>query len=68
MASNFSGVIPIRWLLTVDSEMEFSFSIRSLRVCLVSFKTHAVHEKNIAKLVNCKVHFTGKTDVALIVS
>ena len=61
MASNFS-MIPIRWLLTVDSE----FSIRSLRVCLFSFKTHAVQEKFIAKLVNCKVNFTGKTDVALI--
>ena len=61
MASNFS-VIPIRWLLTVDSEMAFffPFSIRSLRVCLFSFKTHAFQKKNIAKLVNCKVNFTGK--------
>ena len=68
MASNFS-VIPIRWLLTVDSEMAFFFfSIRSLRVCLFSFKTHAVQEKIIAKLVNCKGNFTGKTDVALIAS
>ena len=61
MASNFS-VIPIRWLLTVDSEMAFfSFSNRSLRVWLFSFKTHAFQEKNIiAKLVKCKVNFTGK--------
>ena len=29
MASNIS-VIPIRWLLTFDSEMAFFFSIRSL--------------------------------------
>ena len=66
MASNFS-VIPIRWLLTVDSEMFFfSFSIRSLRLCLFSFQTHADQEKNIAKLVNCKVNFTGKTNVAFI--
>ena len=49
MASNFS-TIPIRWLLTVDSEMAFfSFSVRSLRVCLFSFKTHSVQEKVIAK-------------------
>ena len=56
MASNFS-VIPVRWLLTVDSEMAFfPFSIRSLRVCLFSFKTHAVQEKFCAKLVNSKVN------------
>ena len=68
MASNFS-MIPIRWLLTVDPEMAFfSFSIRSLRVCLFPFKTHSVQEKIIAKLVNCKVNSTGKTDVALIAS
>ena len=68
MASNFS-MITIRWLLTVDSEMAFFFfSIRSLRVCLFSFKTHSVQEKIIAKLVNYKVNFTGKTDVALIAS
>ena len=54
IASNFS-MIPIRWLLTVDSEIAFfSFSIRSLRVCLFSFKNHAVQEKLIAKLVNSK--------------
>ena len=35
MASNFS-MIPITWLLTVDSEMAFfSFSIRSLMLCLM---------------------------------
>ena len=67
MASNFS-VIPIRWLLTVDSEMAFSFSIRSLRVCLFSFKTHVIQEKIIAKLVNSKVNFTRKTDSVLIAS
>ena len=68
MASNFS-VIPIRFLLTVDSEMAFfSFYIRSLRLCLFSFQTYAVQEKNIAKLVNCKVNFTGKSDVAPIAS
>ena len=61
MASNFS-TIPIRWLLTVDSE------IRLLRMSLFSFKTHSVQEKIIAKLVNDKVNFTGKTDVALIAS
>ena len=44
MASNFS-VIPIRWLLTVDSEMAFFLSILSLRVCLFFFKTHAVKKK-----------------------
>ena len=53
MASNFS-VIPIRWLLTVESEMAFF----RLRVCLFSFKNHAVQEKFIAKLVNSKVNFT----------
>ena len=35
MASNFS-MIPITWLLTVDSEMAFfSFSIRLLSLCLM---------------------------------
>ena len=67
MASNFS-MIPIRWLLTVDSKMTFSFSIHSLRVCLFSFKTHAVQEKFRAKLMNSKVNFTRKTDIVLIAS
>ena len=68
MASNFS-MIPIRWLLTVDSKMAFlSFSICLLKVCLFSFKTHSVQVKIIAKLVNYKVNFTGKADVALIAS
>ena len=70
MVSNFS-VIPVRWLLTVDSEIAFFLSFHSLaelRVCLFSFKTHAVQEKFIAKLVNSKVNFTRKTDIALIVS
>ena len=66
MASNFNR-IPIRWLLTVDSEMAFFFfSIRSLMVCLFSFKTY--QEISFAKLVNYKVNFTGKTDVTLIAS
>ena len=34
---------------------------------MFSFKTHAVQEKFIAKLVSCKVNFTGKTDVALVI-
>ena len=59
MASILS-VIPIRWLLTVDSEIAFSFSIRSLRVCLFSFKPNAVQEKFIAKLVNSKGKFHSK--------
>ena len=63
MAFNFS-VITIRWLLTVNFEMAFFlFSMRSLRVCLFSFKTHAVQEKIIAKLVNYKVNFTRKTAI-----
>ena len=68
MAFNNFSVIPIRWLLTVDSEMAFFLSIRSLRVCLFSFKTRAVQEKFIAKLVNSKVNFTRKTDIVLIAS
>ena len=48
MASNFS-VIPIRWLLTVDSEMIFFFFLfHSLAEgVLVFFKTDAVQEKNV---------------------
>ena len=67
MASNFS-VIPIRWLLTVDSEMAFFLSILSLRVCLFFLKTHAVKKKFIAKLANSKVNFTRKTDIVLMAS
>ena len=44
MFSNFS-VIPIRWVLTVNSEVSFFLSIHSLRVCLLSFKTRAVQQK-----------------------
>ena len=69
MASNFS-MVPIRWLFTVDFEMAFFlFNSRAEAVlkCLFSFKTHSVEEKIIAKLVNCKVNFTGKTDVARFV-
>ena len=51
---------PLKWL--------FSFCSRSLRVCLFSFKTHAVQEKFISKLVNSKVNFTRKTDIVLIIS
>ena len=50
MVFNFS-VIPIPWVLTVNSEMAFFLSILSLRVCLFSFKTRAVQQKFIAKLV-----------------
>ena len=35
---------------------------------MLSFKTYAIQEKFIAKLVNCKVNFTRKTDIALIAS
>ena len=68
MASNFS-VIPIRWLLTVDSKMAF-FLFHSLveGVCLFSFQTRAVQEKFIAKLLNSKANFTRKTDIVLIAS
>ena len=57
MASNFS-VIPIRWLLTVNSEMAFFLFHSLAEVCLFSFKTHAAQQKFIAKLVNSKVNFT----------
>ena len=66
MASNFS-VIPIRWLLTVDSEMAF-FLFHSLAEGVLVFKTHALQEKLIAKLVNSKVNFARKTDIVLIAS
>ena len=33
---------------------------------MFSFKTHAVEEKLIAKLVRAKVNFTRKTDIPLI--
>ena len=59
--------MPIRWLLTVESEMFFSFPIRSLRVCLFSFKSHAVQEKLITKLMSSKVNFTRKAVYAKIV-
>ena len=59
MASNFS-MIPIHWLLTLDSEMVFfSFSSRSLRMCLFSFKTHSVQEKNYCQTgeLQSKLHW-----------
>ena len=65
MVSNFR-VIPIRWVLTVNSEMAFFLSVHSQRVCLFSFKASAFQEKFIAKLVNSKVNFTRKTDITLI--
>ena len=65
MVSNFS-MISILWVLTVNSEMVFFFSIHSLRVCLLSFRTRAVQQKIIAKLVNSKVKVTRKTDITLI--
>ena len=37
MISNFS-VIPIHWLLTVDSEMAFLFLLRLLRICLLPLR------------------------------
>ena len=52
--------VALQWL--------FSFSIRSLRGCSFSLKTHTVQEKFIAKLVNSKVNLTRKTDIALIFS
>ena len=65
MVSNFS-LIPIRWVLTVNSEMAFFLFIHSLKVRLFSFKTRAVQQKkNIAKLINSKVNFTRKTDITL---
>ena len=59
MASNFS-VIPIRWLLTVDSEMAFLLFHSLAEGVLVFFKTHAVQENFIAKLVNSKEKFHSK--------
>ena len=65
---SYFSVIPIRRLLTVDSEMAF-FLFHSLTEGeLVCFKTHAVQKKFIAKLVNSKVNFTGKIDIVLMVS
>ena len=60
--SNFS-MIPIRWLLIVDSEIISSFSVRLLRISLFSFKTHAIQEKLIALLVKSTINFAGKTDI-----
>ena len=65
MVSNFS-VIPIRWVLTANSEMAFFLSICSLRVCLFSFKTSAVQQKISEILVNSKLNFTRKTDITVI--
>ena len=60
MASNFN-VIPIHWLLTVDSEMAFfSFYIRSLRSCLFSFQTHAVQEKKYCQTGELQSKFHWK--------
>ena len=65
MVSNFS-VIPIRWVLTADSEMAF-FLFHSLPDGVLSFLLKLVRfNKFIAKLVNSKVNFTRKTDIALI--
>ena len=66
MASNFS-MVPIRWPLTVDSEIVFFCLFNSLAEAVFNACfLHSVQGKIIAKLVNCKVNFTGKTDVALI--
>ena len=71
MVYNFS-VIPIRWLLTVDSEVAFFYLFlsfaESVLVFVLFFLTHAVQEKFIAKLVISKVNFTRKTDIVLIAS
>ena len=67
MAPNFS-VIAIHWLLTFDSEMAFLLFHSLAQGVLYFFLTHAVQEKCIAKLVNSKVNFIRKTDIALITS
>ena len=63
-------MIPIRWLLTVDSEVAFFYLFLSFAESVVGsfFLTHAVQEKFIAKLVISKVNFTRKTDIVLIAS
>ena len=61
-------MIPIRCQLTVDSEMAFFLFHSLAEGGLFSFKTHAVQEKFIAKLVNSKVNFNRKTDIVLIAS
>ena len=61
MVSNFS-VIPIRWLLTVDSEMTF-FLFHSLAEGVLVF---LAQEKFIAKLMNSKENFTQKTNIVHI--
>ena len=66
MISNFS-MIPIRWLLTVDSEMAFCLCICLPRIYLFSFKTRAIQEKFIAKVVTSTVNLTGKTDMIFMI-
>ena len=58
MASNFS-VIPIRWLLTVDSEMAF-FLFHSLAEGVLGLKLTRLKKNLFAKLVNCKSKFHSK--------
>ena len=60
-------MIPIRWLLTVDSEMAFlPFPFGRCGCACFVLKLHALQEKFIAKLVNSKVNFTRKTDIVVI--
>ena len=68
MISYFS-VIPIRWLLTVDSEMA-SFLFRSLAEDLLVFFSNSCDSRkiNCLTVVNSTVDFAGKTDVTLIPS
>ena len=50
MVSNFS-VIPIHWVLTVNSEMAFFLAINSLRVCLFSFFLVPFNKNNIIIII-----------------
>ena len=65
MVSNFS-VLPIRWVLTLNSEKAFCPFHSLTEGVLVFFETRVVQQKFIAELVNCKVNFTRKTDITLI--
>ena len=58
-------MIPIPWVLTVNSEMALFLSIQSLRVCLFSFKTRAVQQKIIAKLVNFSTEEIKENDLII---
>ena len=66
--SNFS-MIPIAWLLTVDSEMAY-FLFRSLAEDLLVFFSNSGDSRkiNCLTVVNSTVDFAGKTDITLIPS